>query len=268
MEIALSDLKTQVPYMPSSHVRLEGGMALDVLVVTALGAAAAKVAAEVYGALKEYLEQQADKRKEKLLLRVADKSIEFDVSLATPELVDSLRRALESQEKISGDPFALSRKAIAKEAPREDKHTLESERQTEMMGALALAIDPKSVFRDARRRIDLVFRLNLGLAIALAIILLGGIVGAIVCAIFLNKGIWALAFGGVSVADLIGVYAFKPLTAINSALVGTQRLDSVYLRLQEQLKACAEHTDLQERIRCQTIVWEAMQRELATLAGA
>jgi hypothetical protein len=74
-----------------------------------------------------------------------------------------------------------------------------------------------------------VFKMNLGVAIILAIILLMGIGGAVFSAVFLQRSIWAVTFGGVAAADMIGLYVFKPLTAINSAIVSSQRLDAVHL---------------------------------------
>ena len=123
-----------------------------------------------------------------------------------------------------------------------------------------------AVFRDARRRIELVFKINLAVAIVLAVILLIGIGGAVFSAVFLQRDVWTIAFGGVSVADLIGLYAFKPLTAINSAIVASQRLDATHLRLREQLQSCDEHKALKDRIECQSAVWDTIQKELASLA--
>jgi hypothetical protein len=134
-------------------------------------------------------------------------------------------------------------------------------------GAFALAIGPQAVFQDARRRIGLVFRINLAVSIVLAIILLGGIGGSVFSAVFLKNSIWALALGGVSAADAIGVYVYKPLAAINEALIGATRLDALQLRLSEQLSQCAQHSDLEARIRCQTNVWDAIQHELGIIGA-
>jgi hypothetical protein len=135
------------------------------------------------------------------------------------------------------------------------------------VAALALAVHPEAVFTDARRRINIVFKFNLAVSIALAIILLGGIGGAVFSALFLKNSIWAIVFGGISAADAVGVYVYKPLTTINEALVGTTRLDTIQLRLNQQLVQCSEYTNLQDRINCQTNVWDAIQRELSALGG-
>jgi len=86
-------------------------------------------------------------------------------------------------------------------------------------------------------------------------------------AVFLQRNIWAAAFGGVAAADMIGLYVFKPLTAINSAIVGSQRLAAVHLRLLEQLNTCNQFENLKERIDCQTTVWDTVQKELAALSN-
>jgi hypothetical protein len=136
------------------------------------------------------------------------------------------------------------------------------------LAPLALAISPEAVFGDARKRIALVFKINLAVSIVLAAILLVGIGGAVYSAVFIQKAIWSLAFGGLSVADLIGVYVFKPLSAINAALIGATRLDTLQLRLNQQLSQCAGHDDLEARIRCQTAVWDVIQHELSILASS
>jgi hypothetical protein len=179
-----------------------------------------------------------------------------------PEARDWLQKRLRESPRPPLSTIALLRSATASRA--QGAKTVELDPR---VGGAALAIDSGTVFDDARRRISLVFKLNLGLAIALAVILLGGLVGAIIAGLVFNKNAWGLAFGGISGADLIGIYLFKPLTAINSALVATQRLDALHLRVHEQLKTCVEYSDLDARIRCQTQVWEAMQKELAVLAG-
>jgi hypothetical protein len=109
------------------------------------------------------------------------------------------------------------------------------------------------------------FRLSVGLALALAFILFGGIAAAIVSGL-VGHAVWSAAFGGVSVADLLGVYAYKPLTAISEAALASQRLEIIHARLANQLKACAEQPDLDKRIRCQTSVWNAIQKEMSAMS--
>jgi hypothetical protein len=167
-------------------------------------------------------------------------------------------------KQLSATPnvLELSRQAVQSESGKTAAPTVAP--QSEIVG-LALALDPDSVFRDARRRTGLVFQLNLGFAIILGIILLAGIAGSLYSALVLGKPSWATAFGGISAADLIGLYAFKPLVAINSALVSATRLDNMQLRLNTQLEQCSKYSNVDDRLRCQNSVWEAIQKELASL---
>lgn len=179
-----------------------------------------------------------------------------DLDVRAAEVADAL-------ERPRPNVLELSREAIEERAAKPSAEEMDRRAK---VGSLALAISPEQLFRDARRRIELVFRLNFGVALALAVILLAGIVGAIVSAVFLRQNIWVLAFGGITVADLIGVYAFKPLKAINGSLVATQRLDGIHLRLHKQLPECDQLETPAERIKCQTEVWKSIEAEFATLA--
>jgi hypothetical protein len=134
------------------------------------------------------------------------------------------------------------------------------------LGALALNSSP-DFFSTARKRIALAFRLNVILALALAFILFGGIMLSIGGALTGHGGL-AVAFGGVSAADLLGVYAFKPLAEISSAVVASQRLEIIHMRLQSQLLSCADQPDVEKRLHCQTGVWNAIQRDLAAMSAS
>jgi hypothetical protein len=132
------------------------------------------------------------------------------------------------------------------------------------LGGLALGAS-SDFFATARKRIALVFRLNVTLAVALAFILFGGILLSI-SGLLAGHGSLAVASGGLSVADLLGVYAFKPLGEISSALVASQRLEILHLRLLSQLSGCAQQPDPDERLRCQAEVWNAIQRDIAAMS--
>lgn len=233
------------------------------LLTTALAASSASLLKQFYPILKDWVSR---KQKANLQLRVGETTIEVAPSEeVNEELVAAIQQAIEKTGKFTDNPISLSRVAVARRRPeREDEEDTSREKE---VGAMALSISPTAVFLSARRRIDLVFRLNLAIAISLAVLLLGGIGGAIVSGAVFAKPTWALVFGGISVADIIGVYAFKPLAAINEALVATQRLDALHLRLRQQLDTCGQLSDLKERIKCQTTVWDAIQRELATLVS-
>ena len=176
----------------------------------------------------------------------------------------SIGEIVQRSQYLSADTLELSRIATGRV---KTSKALPPPAPAREVGSIALAFSPESVFGEARRRIRLVFRLNLGITVALALILLGGISGSVILGGLLEQSKWALIFGGVSVADLLGVYAFKPLKAIYEALFATQRLDTVHLRLYEQLRSCTEHENLSERINCQTQVWEAIQRELTAISS-
>src|SRR5207237_6645314 len=99
--------------------------------------------------------------------------------------------------------------------------------------AAALVLDPDAVFRDARKRVSLVFRINVVISTVLAFLLLGGIGGAIVAG-FLGKAVWAGVFGGVAAIDVLGVLVYKPLNQINQSIVQTQRLDLLFLSVRSR----------------------------------
>jgi len=132
------------------------------------------------------------------------------------------------------------------------------------LGGVALG-SSSEFYAASRRRISLAFRLSVGLALALAVILFGGIAATIVSGL-MGYPAWSAAFGGVSVASLLGTYAYKPLTAISEAAVASQRLEIIHARLANQLKSCTEQSDLQKRIRCQTQVWNTIQKEIAAMS--
>ncbi len=229
------------------------------LTIAALGSSTTKVLAEY---IKAYLQRQSGR---KLKINIGGTEIEVTgTGELTPEMAESFKQLLASSDKSADNPIALSRKASQEPPSRPPRKSPSDDK----VGALALAISPEAVFVDARRRMSVVFRLNLAVAIVLAIILLGGIGGAVFSAVFLRNSTWSFAFGGISAADLLGVYVFKPLSAINASLLGTQRLEMLQLRLSQQLSTCAQHEKLERRIECQTVVWESIQRELAILAGA
>jgi hypothetical protein len=119
-------------------------------------------------------------------------------------------------------------------------------------------------FDKARSRIALVFRLNIILSVTLAAILLAAIAAAVVTGLQ-GKNTWALIFGGVSVVDIAGVFVLRPLSAITGAVIASQRLEVIHMRLLHQLQSCAAHSDLDKRLKCQTNVWNTIQRELTAM---
>jgi hypothetical protein len=227
------------------------------LIITAMSGSAVKV---VEQALKEWLTAG---RKNRIQVKSSGGSYDIDLNQVSPEWLDKIQQMLSTQSRTTPNILELSRQASQAESGNEIAVTTLTPR-AEMVG-LALALDPDSVFRDARKRTGLVFQLNLGFAIILGIILLAGIAGSLYSALVLGKPSWATAFGGISGADLLGLYAFKPLVAINSALVSATRLDNMQLRLKTQLEQCGKYLNVDDRLHCQTAIWEAIQKELASL---
>jgi hypothetical protein len=241
------------------------------LELVALTTSAAAVVQKVLPQLTEYIRARVEREKKKpdttAPITTAEATLEIlssepkELEGLTPERIDALRQQIEKPT----DSWRYHTWAAYRRIDREGLQDLDSAKN---LGAFALAISPHAVFQDARRRTGLVFKINLAVSIVLAIILLGGIGGAVFSALFLKSTVWVLVFGGMSAADAIGVYAYKPLTAINDALVGTTRLDALQLRLSQQLFQCSQHQDLEDRIRCQTSVWEAIQHELGVIGAA
>jgi hypothetical protein len=184
-----------------------------------------------------------------------------DTDALSPTNISRLAELLKTSSKHPDSTIALSR--VASQNP--SSTPVQASISDKKVGATALAISPEAVFTDARRRMSMVFQLNLAVAIALAVILVGGIGGAVFSAVVLQKSIWSIAFGGVSAADLLGLYVFKPLSAMNASLVGTQRLEMLQLQLSQQLSSCEQLPSLEERIKCQATVWDTIQQQLAKL---
>jgi hypothetical protein len=119
-------------------------------------------------------------------------------------------------------------------------------------------------FEKARERIALVFKLNVALAVSLAAILLAAIAAAVVTGLQ-GKDTLALIFGGASLVDIAGVFILKPVSAITGAVVASQRLEVIHMRLLHQLQSCAAYTDLEKRLNCQTAVWNTIQEDLTAM---
>lgn len=233
-----------------------------------MGALSASYSAVLRAALDRFRKRQREKREQ-------PPSLPGDVAVdALPEMTDeeieAIERAVASAPKsyLEGNPVLLSREAVKEGITEEEaiRRSAGSPPQREL-GTTALALDSREVFDTARKRIDLVFKLNLILAVTLAVILIVGVAGAVISAVFLNQSIWALVFGGVSVADVVGALALKPLKAVNSAIVSTQRLEVLHLGLQDLLDACRQHESLEVRIDCLSDTYDTMHEELAKFAA-
>jgi hypothetical protein len=138
----------------------------------------------------------------------------------------------------------------------------------DVVGGAALAVDPKILFGDARKRIDSVFVLNYLVTIVVTVILIGAIVGVLGFAFVGNLSANALAsLVTAVVADLLFAYAYKPLGRMQNATIAVALLEASHLRLHQQLGECAKHGGLNKRIECQARVWETFQHELSALTS-
>jgi hypothetical protein len=134
-----------------------------------------------------------------------------------------------------------------------------------VVGGAALAVDPKILFRDARKRIDSVFVLNYLVTIVVTVIFIGAIVGVLGFAFVGDLGAKALVTAVVG--DLLFAYAYKPLGRMQNATIAVSLLEASHLRLHQQLGECAKHGGLDKRIECQARVWETFQHELSALTS-
>ncbi len=230
------------------------------LLTTSLIESSASVIKKVYPALQKWGSKE---HKDEFDIRIGDKIIK-DIDIfpegISEDGVSEIQQLMLQARLIDKNSLELKEEQLSKKTYLDEEQSL----LQRDIGAIALSISSESVLFSARRRIELVFRINLALAIALAVIFMGGIAGAIVSALAFGNSSWILVFGGVSAADILGVLAFKPLKEIHKALIATQRLDILHLSLQKQLELCDQHKDLEDRFRCQTKVWEAIQAELVS----
>lgn len=197
----------------------------------------------------------------------------LELSSLTPdkqtELIQALLKRIEASEASGTE--AITDKLASLPAKKYDKGSplsslgREPPKVPSSVAGATLTFAPE-VFADARRRIAVMFKINVALSAVLAVILLAAIIACVVFA-FAGHSAWSLAFGGVSAADILGVYVLKPLSAISDTVVASQRLEVVHLRLQEQMRSCGDVDDVDRRIECQTQVWEAIQKELAALGS-
>ena len=131
----------------------------------------------------------------------------------------------------------------------------------------ALALDsPPEVFLTARKRIALVFRLNVCLALMLAFILFGAII-LLIGSAFTGRSALAGVFAGSLWQILLVSTRSSHWLRISSAVVASQRLEIIHMRLLSQLRTCAEQSDIEKRFKCQTGVWNAIQRDIASMSS-
>jgi len=131
-------------------------------------------------------------------------------------------------------------------------------------GAIAL-YRHRELFTTARSRIELVFKIRLGVALLIFVLLVVTILLAIVGLVTGNNGL-ASGLGSAAVADLLIAGIYKPLDKVADALRDTQRLDMVHAMTEEQLRSCHEQSPA-KRFGCQQKVWADALDRLAALEG-
>ncbi len=133
------------------------------------------------------------------------------------------------------------------------------------MGQTGAELEADSVFRDARRRIALVFRMNLVIASVITVILAGAITGTVILG-FLGRDVWATTLGGVALLDLIGAAIYRPLAQINRALVRSQQVDMIVLSARQRLHLAEEIPTADKRLAAVRAAWTSIMAELEALS--
>ena len=130
----------------------------------------------------------------------------------------------------------------------------------------AFALSPDAVFNEARARLRLFFRINVGVCLAVSTVLVGALAAALVLAL-VGRTALAGVFGALSLGDIVFAAAYGPLKRIEAALVATQRLDIIHLSTRERLSAAQELTDPSARVRETERIWEDIKNDLAALSA-
>ena len=195
------------------------------------------------------------------------KGVRLGAAPDNAELSPDVLKALEAQLDALRNAESSGIVALSREAARPEAEA-ETPTVSRDVGAAALTISPADVFKAARSQNKQVFLIGLVLTVVLAIILVIGVGGVIVTAVFLGKGSGAAVFGGVSLLDVVGFILTKPLAVIQGASVTSQRLDLLHLHLQQQLNACSDYETVQERFEFNSKVWDKTQEEFGKLAAA
>jgi hypothetical protein len=170
-----------------------------------------------------------------------------DASPAQVELIGRAEELLSSEARSSGQGDS---------SPETAEEALE----------LGIALDSDSVFRDARRRAELVFKINVIVSLLLTVLFFFGVGAAIVLGVMGKDG-WAIVAGGVTIADLAGLLVFKPLSQINASVIETQRLDIVHLSARQRLQEISNIESAEERVAAATSVWNDIKTDLQGLAA-
>ena len=215
-------------------------------------------------------------KQEPIQIQVNGETVDLPDNLSEEQLKEIVQRINESQADDTSQPESPAKPEQERAEPKQSTADALSRRivgtnqePVELppeLGGIALDSSPE-FYAVSRQRTALAFRLSIGLSLVLALILFGGIAATIVSGL-MGHAAWTAAFGGVSGASLLGVYVYKPLAAINEAVVASQRMEIINARLASQLKTCAQYHDMDKRIKCQDAVWKAVQKEMSAMSAA
>ena len=136
--------------------------------------------------------------------------------------------------------------------------------RTPAVEAVALAMNAEEFVRESRKRVRRVFTFHLSATIALAVLLIAAIAAAFGFFI-LGDTRSALAFGGISLAELVGTLVYQPLSRCQAALVASQTLELLIFQTWEQVQACKQHGELKDRIRCMNKTWTTLHATLRSM---
>jgi hypothetical protein len=135
------------------------------------------------------------------------------------------------------------------------------------VGAAALAEDYAEVFRSARRNTRWYFGLHLAVAISTITIFVTGALGAVLAALVWGSNLWAVVFGGASIASAFALFIAKPLQMVHVALVNSNRIDLLQLQYRQRLLDCAAQPTLDEQMTCREAAWKAIVQDLTALTS-
>ncbi|HCO22393.1 MAG TPA: hypothetical protein DIT97_04765 [Gimesia maris] len=130
------------------------------------------------------------------------------------------------------------------------------------VAAVASAVAGPEVFRMASKRVRATFRLNFVVATTLVTVFVASLVSAIICAFITGDNWWAVAFGGVAIADIAGILVFNPLQRLDRAMVVCNMLEILYVRYLDATVDCEEIEELDGRIKCLKSAWSELRKEV------
>jgi hypothetical protein len=166
-----------------------------------------------------------------------------------------LRLVLEPLFVRFGRRFAVANLVYASQSQSTTSRHLQSAIDDKVI-ATALLLDPESVFRRSRQRIDETYRLTVGISAGLAIVLVGGLAGVIVSVLAGTLPL-AVVSGSTSALSLLGGLVYKPLDKISWVVGYTQALELLHEKCRVRLSQCQGLKTVKAQIECTDKVWEA-----------